>query len=200
MLPCPSLSRGVYSDSRLFSQWCYLTISSFATLFSVCLQSFPASGFFSMSWLFASDGRSIGASALASVLSVNIKAWFPLGLVWSPCCPWDSQESSPASQFESIGSLALSLFLVQLSHLYMATGNTIALTIQARIKELIQYGAQKAFSTGCLACPRMDFPGGPVVGSPPANVGDAGFIPWSRRTPHAVKSLTPRAPITEPAL
>ena len=65
------------------------------------------------------------------------------------------------------------------------------------IKELIQYGAQKAVSTGCLACPRMDFPGGPVVGSPPANVGDAGFIPWSRRTPHAVKSLTPRAPITE---
>ena len=106
-----------------------------------------------MSWLFASDGQSTGASALASVLPVNTKGWFPLGLVWSPCCPWDSQESSPASQFESIGSSALSLFLVQLSHLYMATGNTIALTIQtiqARKKELIQYGAQKAVSTGCL--------------------------------------------------
>ena len=85
----------------------------------------------------------------------------------------------------------------------MATGNTIALTIQtiqARKKELIQYGAQKAVSTGCLGYPRMDFPGDPVVGSPLANVGDAGLIPWSRRTPHAVESLIPCATTTEPAL
>ena len=66
---CPSLSPGVYSDSCPLCQWCYLTISSSATPFSFCPQSFPASGSFLMSWLFASDGQRIGASA--SVLPVN---------------------------------------------------------------------------------------------------------------------------------
>ena len=47
-------------------------------------------------------------------------------LVWSPCCPRDSQESSPASQFKSITSLVLGLQLVQFLHLYMITGKTIA--------------------------------------------------------------------------
>ena len=50
------------------------------------------------------------------------------GLAGSPCSPRDSQESSPTPQFKSINSLALSLFTVQLSHPYMTTGKTIALT------------------------------------------------------------------------
>ena len=80
-LLCPSLSPGVCSDSCLLSQWCYLTISSpFANLFSICLQSFPASGSFPRSWLFPSGGQSIGASASASVLQMNTQSWFPLGL------------------------------------------------------------------------------------------------------------------------
>ena len=67
------------------------------TPFSSCPQSFPASGSFPMSWLFTSGSQSIGASALTSVLPANIQGWFPLGwLIWSPCCPRDSQESSPA--------------------------------------------------------------------------------------------------------
>ena len=72
---------------------------------------------FPLSWLFASHSQSTGASASASVLSVSIQDGFPLGLtgllsllLWSPCCPRDSQESSPASQFKSINSSALSLF------------------------------------------------------------------------------------------
>ena len=78
-------------------------------LFS-CPQSFPASGSFPMSWLFTSGGQSIRASASASVLPVNIQGWFPLGLmVWSPCCPRDSQEPSPAAQLESISSSVLGL-------------------------------------------------------------------------------------------
>ena len=66
-------------------EWCHSTISSSITLFS-CLQSFPASGSFLMSWLFASGGQGIGASsASASVLPMNIQDWFPLGLTtWSP--------------------------------------------------------------------------------------------------------------------
>ena len=62
------------------SRWCYLTISSSATLYSFCLQSFPASGSFPMSQLWVSGGQSTGASASASALSMTIKGSFPLGL------------------------------------------------------------------------------------------------------------------------
>ena len=67
----------------------------------LCLQSFPASGFFPMSWLFTLGGQSIGASA--SVFPMNIRGW-------SPCCPRDSQESSLAPQFKSISSSEHSRF------------------------------------------------------------------------------------------
>ena len=76
--------------------------------FSSCLQSFPASGSFLMSQLFPSGGQSIGVSASASVLLINIQDWLLLGLVVSPCCPRDSRESSTTPQFKSISSLALS--------------------------------------------------------------------------------------------
>ena len=79
-LPCPSLSRGVCSNSHPFSGWYYQTISTSAALFSFCLQSFPASGFIPVSWLFASSGQSIAASASVSVLPMNIQGWFPLEL------------------------------------------------------------------------------------------------------------------------
>ena len=63
-----------------------------------------------MSWLFPLGGQSIGASASASVLPMNIQVWFPLfWLIWSPCSPRDSQESSPTPRFESINSSMLSL-------------------------------------------------------------------------------------------
>ena len=71
--------------------------------FSSCLQSFPASGSFLMSRFFTSGGQSIGALASASVLPMSIRGWFPLDwLVWSPCCPRDSQESSLVPQFKTI--------------------------------------------------------------------------------------------------
>ena len=79
-LPCPSLSPRVCSNSCPVSWWCHPTISSSVARFSPCLQSFPASGSFSMSGLFTSGGQSIGASASPSVLSMNTKGWFPLGL------------------------------------------------------------------------------------------------------------------------
>ena len=78
-LPCPSPSPGVCSNSRPLSQWCSPTISSSATPFS-CPQSFPASGSFPVSQFFASGRHSIGTSASASVLLMNIQGWFPLGL------------------------------------------------------------------------------------------------------------------------
>ena len=78
-LPCPSPSPRPCSNSCPSSQWCHLVISSSVIPFSFCLLSFPASGSFLMSQLFTSSGQSIGASASASVLSMNIQDWFPLG-------------------------------------------------------------------------------------------------------------------------
>ena len=71
----------------------------------------PSSGSFPISRIFPSGGQSIGVSASASVLPMNIEDWFPLdGLVWSPCSLKDSQESSPTPQFKSINSSVLSFF------------------------------------------------------------------------------------------
>ena len=67
----------VCSNSYLSSLWCYLTVSSSASCFSFCLKSFPASGSFPVSWLFASRGQGIGAST--SFLPLTIQGWFPLG-------------------------------------------------------------------------------------------------------------------------
>ena len=76
-LPCPSPSPRVCSHSCPLSRWCHPITS--VTSFSYP-QSFPASGSFSISWLFASGGQNIRASTSASVLPMNIQSWFPLGL------------------------------------------------------------------------------------------------------------------------
>ena len=97
--------------------------------FFSCPQFFPVSGSFLMSWLFASGGQSIRALASATVLPMNFQGWFSLGLTdLGLTGSRDSQESFPALQFESINSLALRI-MIQLSHPYMTTGKTIALTI-----------------------------------------------------------------------
>ena len=77
-LPCPSSTPGAYSNSCPLRRWCHATISSSVGPFSSCLQSFPASGSFPMSQLFASGGHSIGASASASLLPMNTQDWSPL--------------------------------------------------------------------------------------------------------------------------
>ena len=78
--PCPSPTPGVHTNPCPSSGWCHPTISSSVVRFSSCPQSFPASGSFPMSWLFPSGGQIIGASASASLLSVNIQDWFLLDL------------------------------------------------------------------------------------------------------------------------
>ena len=77
-LPCPSPTPGVYSKSCPLSQWCHPTISSSVIPFSSCPQSFQASGSFLMSQFLISGGQSIGVSASASVLPMNIQDWFLL--------------------------------------------------------------------------------------------------------------------------
>ena len=107
--PCPSPTPEVYPDSCPLSRWCHLTISSSVIPFSSCLQSFPTLGSFQMSQLFA-----LGGQVLEFQLQHQSFQWiFRIdflynGLVGSPCSPRDSQESSPAPQFKSVNSLALS--------------------------------------------------------------------------------------------
>ena len=91
--PCSLPTLGVHSDSRPLSQWCHPAISSSVIPFSSCPQSFPASGSFQMSQLFASGGQSIGVSALISVLPMNTQDWSPLG--WTG---WISLQSKGLSR------------------------------------------------------------------------------------------------------
>ena len=77
--PCPSPTPRACSNSCASSWWWHATISSSIVPFSSCLQSFPASGSFQMSHFLASGGQSIGISASALVLPLNIQDWFPLG-------------------------------------------------------------------------------------------------------------------------
>ena len=126
---CPSPSPRRCPSSCSLHQWCHPAISSSDTLFSICPQSFPASGTFPMSQLFPSDDQNTGVSVSAWIFPMSIQGWFPYNcLVWSPCCPINSQESFPAPQFEGINSSALH-FTIQLSQPYVTTGKTIALTI-----------------------------------------------------------------------
>ena len=78
--PCPSPTPGVHPNPCPSSRWCHLTISSSVIPFSSCLQSFPTSGSFQMSQLFALGGQNIGASASAAILPIHIQGWFPVEL------------------------------------------------------------------------------------------------------------------------
>ena len=131
----PPLSPGVCSSSCPLRQWCYLTIS-FSAPFSSHLQSFPASGSFSTSRLFESGGQSIGASASASVLPMNIQSWSPLGITSLISAVQGTLKS--LLQHHSLKASVLqcpAFFMVQFSHLYMTTGKTIALTVQMDLKQ-----------------------------------------------------------------
>ena len=77
--PCPPPTPGIYTNPCPLSRWCHPTVSSSVIPFSSCPQSFPASGSFPMSQLFASGGQSFGVSASTSVLPVNTQDWSPLG-------------------------------------------------------------------------------------------------------------------------
>ena len=108
--PCPSPTPGACSNSCPSTQWCHPTISSSVTPFPSCLQSFPASGYFPMSLLFASGSQSIRASNSASVLPINIQGWVPLGLTGLIFLLSKGLfKSSPAPEFKGINSLVLCL-------------------------------------------------------------------------------------------
>ena len=104
-LPCPSPTPGACSNSCPLSRWCHPTISSSVVPFSSCPQSFPAWGSFPMRQFLASGGQSIGVSASASVLPMNIQDWSPLGRTgWISLQSKGLSVSSLTPQFRSINS------------------------------------------------------------------------------------------------
>ena len=129
-LPSASPTPGAWSNSCLLSWWCHPTISSSVIPFSPCLQSFPASGSFPVSQFFPSGGQSIGASASASVLPMNIQVLFPLGLT----CLVSLLSKGLSRVFSNTTVKKHQFFGTQLSlwfhlsHPYMTTGKTITFT------------------------------------------------------------------------
>ena len=107
---CPSPTPRVYPNSCPSSRWCRSTISSSIIPFSSRLQSFPASGSFQMSQLFASGGQSVGVSASTSVLPMNTQDWSPLG--WTG---WISLQSKGLSRVFSNTAQKHQYFGTQLS-------------------------------------------------------------------------------------
>ena len=109
-LACLSLSPRICSDSCPSFRWCYPAMSLPVTPFSSCPQTFPASESFPMSWLFASDGQSFGASTSSSALPMNISGLIFLRIDWLDVLAIQRtlKEYSPVPQFKSINSLQLS--------------------------------------------------------------------------------------------
>ena len=131
-IPCPSPTPRACSNLGPLSWWCQPTISSSVISFSSCLQTLPASGSFPMSQFFTSGGQSTGVLASASVLPVNIQDWFPLG--WTGWISLQSKKTLKGLlQHHSSKASILqcsAFFIVQLSHPYMTTRKTVALTRQ----------------------------------------------------------------------
>ena len=136
-LPSPSPTPGVYSNSCPLSRWCHPTISSSVILFS-CPQSFPASGSFPMNQFFASGSKSIGASASASVLPMNIQDWFPLWLtsLILKVKGLSGVFSNATTQKVSI-LWRSAFFMVQLPPPYMTTRENIALTLWTFVSKVM---------------------------------------------------------------
>ena len=129
-LPRPSPTPGACSNSCPSNRWCNPTISSSVVPSSSCLQSFPASGTFPVSQLFASGGQSIGVSASASVRPMNIQNWFLLGLSGFDllAVQWTLKSLLQHHSSKSPIVQHSTFFTVQISHPYMTTGKTIILT------------------------------------------------------------------------
>ena len=126
----PSPAPRVHTNPCPLTRWCHPAISSSVIPFSSCPQSLPASGSFPMSQVFPWGGQSIGISASTSVLSMNTQDWSPLG--WTGWISLQSKTLKSLLQHHSSKASILrhsAFFMVQLSHPYMTSGKTIALTI-----------------------------------------------------------------------
>ena len=130
--PCLSPTPGIHSDSSSSSPWCHPAISSSVVPFSSCPQSLPASESFPMSQLFTWGGQSTRVSALASSLPKKIPGLIYFRMDWLELLAVQGTLKSLLQHHSSKASIlrCSAFFTVQLSHPYMTTGKTIALTRQ----------------------------------------------------------------------
>ena len=137
-LPCPSPTPRAYSNSYPLSWWCHPITSSSVVPFSSCLQSFPASGSFQMSRFFTSGGQSVGVSASVSVLPINTQDWSPR-MDWSDLLAVQRTLKSLLQHHSSKASILQhsAFFIDQVSHPYVTTGKTIALTRQTLVGKVM---------------------------------------------------------------
>ena len=184
-----TISRSLPSSCPLHWWW-HPAISSSHVLFSFCPQSFPASGTFPMSQLFASNDQNTGVSASVSVLPMNIQGWSPLRFTgFISLLSKGLQEPSPAPQFQGINSLALCLLYGpalttawehwehhSLDYMDLCQQSNVS-AFQHKIKS---WKFKKKHKRSALVYRKGyhgDFPGGPVVKILPSSTEGAGLIP-----------------------
>ena len=146
--PCSSPTLRVYSNSCPLSWWCHPTISSSVIPFSSRLQSFQESGSFQMNQFFASSWQNTGVWASASILPMNIQDWF-LAVQGTLKNLLQHHHFSKASILQ-----CSAFFIVQLSHPYMTTGKTIALTRWTFVAKVIYLLFNKLFRLVIAFLPR----------------------------------------------
>ena len=130
MPPCPSPTPGAYSNSCPLSRWCHPSISSSVVPFSSCPQSLLASGSFPMSQLFTWGGQSIWSFSFSINLSNEHPGLISFRMDWLDLLAVQGTLKSLLQHHSSKVSILWhsAFFIVQLSHPYMTTGKTIALT------------------------------------------------------------------------
>ena len=129
-LPCPSVSPRVCSNSCASSRWCHLTISSFITPFSFCLHSFPASETFPMSQVFTSQVAKVLVLQLQHQAFQWVSGLVSFRIDWVDLAHQRTLKSLLQHHSLKASILWLSaIFMVQLSHPYVTTGKTIAVTV-----------------------------------------------------------------------
>ena len=146
--PCPSPTSRIYPNPCPLSQWCHPTISSSVIPFSSCPQSFPASGFFPMSQLFAAGGQSSRVSASTSVLPMNTQDRSPLG--WTG---WISLQSKGLSRVFSDTTVQKHQFFGAQSR--DITFSTEVRLVNAMVFLVVMYGCE-SWTIKKAECRRID--------------------------------------------
>ena len=138
-LPCPLLSQEVCSNSYPFGQWCHRAVSSSVTHFSSSPQSFPASGSFPMSWLFASGGQKYWWFSFSISPSDEYSGLISFRIDWFDLLALQGTLKS-LLQHHNLKALILwhsAFFMVLLLYLYITIGKPIALTIWTFVSKVM---------------------------------------------------------------
>ena len=179
--PCPSPTPGFHPNPHPLSRWCHLTISSSVVPFSSCHQSFPASGSFPMSQLFALGGQSIGVLASTSILPMHTQDSSPLG--WTG---WISLQSKGLSRvFSNTTVQKHQFFCSQLSSQSNSHIHTGPLEKPVYIMSLFHNMLYRLFITflprsKCLLISWLHSPSAVIL--KPRKIKPAIYLPWSDGT------------------